>query len=144
MTSTEDTQDLTLSEAYRYVVRHIGSRPGPAPGWGEAHGKEYGAEVVDSWTGDVMTVHWAASAQLSSLVAETQCAERNGPATAITFPSKLALFIGRASTYGPESAGEVLEDVDYIVKWHLGRVRGLTREPLDVTKLYTPAPEFNQ
>lgn len=134
-----------LSEAYRYVVRFIGNRPAdPHNGSPLAYGeKEYGTEVVDSWTGDVMTVHWALSAQLSSLVAETQCAERNAPATAITFPSKLALFVGRArdEEFNP---GDILEDVDRILEWHLGRVRGLKVEPLDQTSMYVQAPEFNR
>lgn len=137
----EITQDLSprLSEPYRYVVRHIGSRrQSPAD-----YLPEYGTECVDTWTGDVMTVHWAGSAQLSSLVAETQCAERNGAATAITFPSKLALFVSRARDAG-SNPGDILEDVDKILEWHLGRVRGLTQEPLDVDHLFTPAPEFNE
>lgn len=133
-----------LSEAYRYVVRFIGSRKGTGPNGPGTYISEYGTEVVDSWTGDVMTVHWALSAQLSSLVAETQCAERNAPATAITFPSKLALFIDRARDSEDHTEGEVLEDVDRILAWHLGRVRGLKVEPLDQTTLYHQAPEFNR
>jgi hypothetical protein len=140
MTSTEDTQDLSgrLSDQYRYIVRHIGSRrKSPAD-----YMPEFGTEVVDSWTGDVMTVHWALSAELSSLVAETQCAERNGAATAITFPSKLALFVGRARD-AETNPGDILEDVDRILEWHLSHVRGLSQEPLDQTRLYVQAPEFN-
>jgi len=143
MTDQEITQDLsgylTPSETYRYIVRHIGSRRTTIGDFLP----EYGTECVDSWTGDVMTVHWALSAELSSLVAETQCAERNGAATAITFPSKLALFIDRANNSEDHSPGEVLEDVGRILEWHLGRVRGLTVEPLNQTALYHQAPEFN-
>jgi hypothetical protein len=138
----ETTQDLgqyAPSTNYRYVVRHIGTRRANTAQFMP----EYGTECVDSWTGNVMTIHWAGSAELSSLVAETQCAERNAPATSITFPSKLALFIARANASEDHTPGEVLEDVAKILEWHLGRVRGLMVEPLDVTKLYHQAPEFN-
>lgn len=142
----ETTQDLSdnLSNSYRYVVRYIGSRRGTfLSGPAGKYVPEFGTEVVDSWTGDVMTVHWAGSAELSSLVAETRCGELNAPATAITFPSKLSLFIGRANGSEDHTAGEVLEDAQRILEWHLGRLRGLSTEPLDQTKLYHQAPEFN-
>jgi hypothetical protein len=137
----ETTQDLSprLSETYRYVVRHIGSRrKSPAD-----YMPEFGTECVDSWTGDVMSVHWALSAELSSLVAETQCAERNAPVVALTFASKLALWLarGRDAEINP---GDLCEDVDRILEWHLGRLRGLNQEPLAQARMFYPAPEFNE
>lgn len=146
MTDQEITQDLSLSSAYRYIVRQTGDRPAdPMNGSPLARGeREYGAEVVDSWTGDVMTIHWALSKDIASLVAETQCGERNAAATAITFPSKLALFIDRARDSEDHTEAEVLEDVSKILEWHLGRLRGISREPLNQTGLYHQAPEFNQ
>lgn len=148
----ETTQDLSprLSEAYRFVVRYLGARRGQYIGGGPLrpqHTSEYGTEVVDTWTGDVMTVHWAASAQLASLVAETQCAERNAPAVALTFASKLAIYMDRAREEAAEddhSEGDVLEDVELILEWHIGHLRGLTREPLDLHRMRIPAPEFNR
>lgn len=144
MTDQEITQDLSLSGTYRYIVRQTGDRPAdPMNGSPLARGeREYGAEVVDSWTGDVMTIHWALSKDIASLVAETQCGERNAAATAITFPSKLALFVDRARD-AETNPGGILEDVSRILEWHLGRLRGITREPLNQTRLYVQAPEFN-
>lgn len=150
MTSTEDTQDLTPalvpSESYRYVVGYLGSRH-VTPATTFRYEDEYGTEVRDTWTGDVMTTHWAATAELASLVAETQCAERNAPAIALTFASKLALYMDRAREVAAEedhSEGDVLEDVDRILVWHLKRLRGLSQEPLDQTQLRIQAPEFNR
>lgn len=146
----ETTQDLTPhyspSETYRYVVGYLGARRGDYIGGGPLaprYTAEYGTEVRDTWTGDVMSVHWAASAELASLVAETQCGERNAAATAITFPSKLALFVSRARD-AETNPGDILEDVDRILEWHLKRLRGLSQEPLDQTRLYVQAPEFNR
>lgn len=139
---------MSLSNAYRYIVRATGDRPADPmndspPARGE---REYGVECVDSWTGDVMSVHWALSKDIASLAAETQCGERNAAATAIAFPSKLALFVDRSRDLAGEGTvneGDILEDVERILEWHLGRLRGVTREPLDQTHLYVQAPEFN-
>src|SRR4051812_1422570 len=148
MTDQEITQDLTLSSTYRYIVRQTGDRPAdPMNGSPLARGeREYGVECVDSWTGDVMSVHWALSKDIASLVAETQCGERNAAATAITFPSKLALFVDRPGDRGgggTGDGGDTLEEVERILEWHLGRPRGVPRNPLDKTRLHVQAPEFN-
>ncbi len=140
--NSEVTQDLNISEDYRYIVRPIGSRH-VSPSTTFRYEDEYGTDCVDSWTGDVVSVHWAATEKLSSLVAETRCAELNAPATAITFPSKLLVFVDRAQDE-EESPGDILEDVATITEWHLGRLRGLVREPLNQARLYIPAPEFKQ
>jgi len=143
MKDSEITQDLSTPVAYRYYVRHLGRRRSPRSWELGLPAFEYGAEVVDAWTGDVMTVHWAASAQLASLVAETKCAEGNAPAVALKFASKLGLFIDRAlEEY--EREGDILEDVGIILEWHLGILRGLKREPLEQAHLHVPAPEFNR
>ena len=92
-----------------------------------------------------MSVHWAGSADLASLVAETQCAERNAPETALTFASKLALFIDRSRDRagdGEVDEGDILEDAEFILEWHIGHLRGVKVEPLDQTRLHTQAPEF--
>jgi hypothetical protein len=146
MTDGEITQELPdLTNKYRYRVRPIGERivPGSIPGVGLPSPREYGSEVFDSWTGDVMTVHWAGSPDLAALVAETQASERNAPAVALEFASKLALFTTRARSERMP-AGEILEDVDTILEWHLGMLRGVKTEPLNMTALYVQAPEFNR
>jgi hypothetical protein len=136
----------TLNETYRYIVRKIGQRRGAYIGGGPLtpnYATEYGSEVADTWTGDVMSVHWAASEELASLVAETQCAERNAPTAALTFASKLALWLarGRDEEVNP---GDLCEDMDRILEWHIGRLRGLVHTDLPVERLFFPAPEFNR
>lgn len=132
-TATEEAE--MISTNYRYAVRAIGPRRA-FPG-----GSEHGAEVVDTRTGDVMTVHWAASPHLASVLAEYVCAQRNAPETASAFPSKLALFVDRARD-GEYNPGDILEDVSRILEWHLGRIRGIRSEPLSQEHLYVQAPEF--
>jgi hypothetical protein len=144
MSDNQTTQPLSTPTDYRYITRAIGSRKGPL-GWPTE--TEHGAECVDSWTGDVMSVHWAATPDLASLVAETQCAERNGPMVALTFASKLALYIDRAREVAAGDdhfEGDVLEDVERVLEWHIRHLRGVSQEALDVDLMRIPAPEFNR
>lgn len=139
MSDQEKTVEIRTERVTpRYIVRSLGRRT-----HGFHHAEEFGAEVVDAWTGDVMTVHWAASAELASLVVEAECAQRNAPMMALEFASKLALHMDRAREVGTD-AGSLLEDIGRILDWHIRQLGGLTREPLDVDALYCPAPDFNR
>jgi hypothetical protein len=147
MTDQDITQELPdLTNKYRYRVRPIGSRRADyigGPVSNPRYTMEYGAEVWDSWTGDVMTVHWAGSADTAALVAETQAAERNAPAVALEFVSKLALHIDHTIN-NEGNPGDLVEDLASILEWHIGMLRGIKTEPLAVERLYFQAPEFNR
>lgn len=128
----------------RYYVRPLGERGGRyTPVGHQVIGQEHGAAVVDSWTGDTMTEHWAASPELASLVAETQASERNAPMMALEFVSKLAIWLDNIDP-DAHTPGEVMEDTAKILEWHIGQLRGLVRTPLDAERLYHPADEFNR
>jgi hypothetical protein len=92
--------------------------------------------VVDSWTGDVISEHKADGKETAALVAETRCAEMNAPAVALEFASRLALHLERARNEEEANPGDLCEDLDKILEWHLAALRGRTREFLDQDRLH--------
>lgn len=121
---------------YRYFVQHIGSR-GILAG-----NRESGAEVVDSFTGNPVSVFWTkGGADAASTLAETKCAELNGPDAGLDFAQRFGMFLDRhqGEIIDPRA---LLEDMDRILEWHIKRLRGLSREPLDQTRLHYQATEF--
>lgn len=123
---------------YRFYVQHIGSR-GILAG-----NRESGAEVVDSWTGDPVSVHWTkGGADNASMLAETKCAELNSPGACLDFAQRMGIYLDRNRDAGANTV-HLIEDVDRILEWHIKRLRGLGRESIDQTKLHYQAPEFNR
>lgn len=119
---------------YPYFVQHIGSRMNEGR-------KESGAEIVQASTGNPVGTYWTTgSADVASLLAETECAKMNAPTAALDFTDRLALYIDRVRREG--GAADLIEDTDTILRWHIKRLRGLSREPLDQTMLFNQAPEF--